>query len=160
LRPLAQAVHARAAVTEFQEVSEAIALATRQPAFRMTLLSWFAAVTLLLAAIGVYGLVSQAVNQRVREIAIRLAIGAKPASVIGEVTRRAAVIGATGLAIGAAAAFLLGNTLQALLFGVQPRDALSFLAAGVALLTTTALAAVVPALRITRVDPARALRAD
>lgn len=89
VRTAALSVSPRAAVTEVRTVSEMIREATRQPAFRTTLLFSFAAVSLLIAAIGVYGLVSQAVTQRVREIAIRLALGAEPAGIIGIITRRA-----------------------------------------------------------------------
>jgi predicted permease len=160
VRHAASSVSQRTAVTEFRPASEMIAEATRQPAFRMTLLVWFAAASLLLAAIGVYGLVSQAVAQRLREIAIRLALGAEPAAVIGTITRRAFVAGVTGLLTGGLAAFMLGNTLETLLYGVQPRDAVSFAAAGATLLAVAAVGAFVPAFRATRIDPAKVLRAD
>jgi predicted lysophospholipase L1 biosynthesis ABC-type transport system permease subunit len=154
----AQSANARVAVTELRRVSDSIAEATKQPAFRMTLLLWFAGVGLLLAAIGVYGLVSQSVTQRLREVAIRLALGAEPARIVAVITRRAIAIAIGGLAVGAAASLALGRTFEALLYGVRPRDLMSFLAAAGALTAVTAVAAMVPAVRATRVDPMQVLR--
>ena len=160
VRDAALSVNPRAAVTEFGTVSAMIAEATKQPSFRMTLLSWFAAISLLLAAIGVWGLVSQAVNQRLLEVAIRLALGATAADVLVTVTRQALVVAAAGLAIGVFAALMLGDVLEALLYGVRPRDVMSFVSAAVTLLAVTAVAAFIPAFRVTRVDPIKSLRAD
>src|SRR6185295_17031928 len=114
-------VNPRAAVTEVRRVAEMVREATRQPAFRMTLLFWFAALSSLLAAIGMYGLVSQSVTQRLREIAVRLALGAERAAVVRTIIRRPLAAAAAGLAIGAVAAFMLGRALEAMLYGVRPR---------------------------------------
>jgi len=126
----------------------------------MTLLLLFAAISLLLAAIGVYGLVSQAVTQRLREVAIRLALGAEPAGLVAAVARRALAAALAGLAVGAALSLMLGRTREALLYGVRPRDLASFFTAAAALLAVTAVAAVIPALRATHVDPMQVLRGD
>ena len=115
VRTAALSINSRAVVTEIRRAPDMIAEATRQPAFRTTLLFWFAAVSLLLAAIGVYGLVSQAVTQRLRELAIRLALGAEPLGLAATVTRRALAAAVAGLVIGAVAALVLGHTLKALL---------------------------------------------
>ena len=160
VRNAVASVSPRASVTELRSVSEMIAAATKQPALRMTLLVFFAAVSLLLAAIGVYGLVSQAVTQRIREVAIRLALGAEPAGLVATVARRALTAALVGLAVGVAASLVLGRTLEALLYGVRPRDLASFFTAAAALLAVTAAAAVIPALRATRVDPMQVLRGD
>jgi putative ABC transport system permease protein len=154
------AVSPHAALTELRTVSDMIGEATRQPAFRMTLLFWFAAASVLLAGIGVYGLVSQAVTQRIRELAIRSALGAGPAQLVAAIVFRALATAAAGLVIGGVGALTLGRTLEAVLYGVRPRDVLSFISAGAVLLAVTAIAALVPALRATRVDPATVLRAD
>jgi len=143
----------RAAVIEFRRVPDLVAEATRQPTFRMTLLLWFGAVSLLLAAIGVYGVVSQAVSLRLREIAIRLALGAEPLALVAALARHAIVVASAGLAIGAAAALMLGQTLQSLLYGVRARDAASLAGAGVLLLAVTIVAASLPAIRAIRRDP-------
>lgn len=167
-RPLAMAevrdaiisVTPRAAVTELRTVSDMIGAATRQPAFRMTLLLWFAAASLLLAGIGMYGLVSQAVTQRLRELAIRLALGAGPAQLVAAIVGRALATAVAGLIIGGASALALGRSLEAVLYGVRPRDAVSFIGAGAMLIAVTAIAALVPALRAIRVDPVAILRGD
>src|SRR5262249_44820127 len=127
--------------------------ATTHPTFRMPFLLWCGAVSLPLAAFGVYGLVSQAVSLRLREIAIRLALGAEPLALVAALARHAIVAASAGLAIGAAAALMLGQTLQSLLYGVRARDAASLAGAGVLLLAVTLLAACLPAIRAIRRDP-------
>ena len=160
IRNAALSIDPRASVTDLRTVSDLVAEATRLPAFRMRLLFSIAGLSLLLSAIGVYGLVAQAATQRVREIAIRLALGADAAGVIAVIARRALVAGIAGLALGALGASMLGHTLRALLYGVRPGDAVSFAVAALALLGVTAVAAIIPALRATRVDPASVLRAE
>src|SRR6185503_1796174 len=160
VRDAAHLVSSRAQVTEMQRVTDAIGVATRQPALRMTLLFGFSMASLFLAAIGVYGVVSQAVAYRLREVAIRVAIGASPLGIITTMTRGAVVTGIAGLGVGLVAAFTLSSTLEALLYGVRPRDVLSFAVASAALLLVTLLAAVIPAWRAVRVDPASLLRAE
>jgi len=160
VRDAARVVNSRAAVTEMQRVTDAIGIATRQPALRMRLLFAFSLVSLVLAAIGVYGIVSQAVAYRLREVAIRIAVGAAPLGVITMLTRGVFVTGLAGLGFGVVAALMLSNTLEALLYGVQSRDLLSFVVAGLSLLVVTLFAAVIPALRAVRVDPVSVLRAE
>jgi putative ABC transport system permease protein len=160
VRDAVVSINSRAAVTEFRSVPDMIADATKQPSFRMTLLSSFAAISLLLSAMGVYGLVSQSVNQRLREVAIRLALGARTADVLFTVTYRALLVGVAGIAVGAFAAFMFSDSLKALLYGVQPHDVMSFTAAAGALLVVTTAAAFVPAFRAIRVDPVTILRAE
>jgi len=92
-----------------------ISEATRQPAFRMTLLLAFGVISLLLAAIGTYAVVSQTVTQGVRDIAIRLALGAEPASLVGMIVRRAVIAAVAGVLIGASVALLVGNAIEAAL---------------------------------------------
>jgi predicted permease len=160
VRSASASVSSRAAITELQRVSDAIGIATRQPALRMRLLFAFSIVSLLLAAIGVYGIVSQAVAYRRREVAIRIAVGAAPVGIIATVTRRVLVTAVAGLVTGVVAAFMLSSTLEVILYGVRSRDLFSFVAAGVALLGVTAIAALIPARRAIRVDPVTVLRAD
>jgi hypothetical protein len=159
VRDAAFAAGSRAAVTELQPVRELVAQATKQPTFRMTLLLWFCGASLLLAAIGVYGLVAQAVAERRREIAIRIALGARPRTLIAAFVRSALVAGLAGLAIGAALAMMLARVLESLLFGVRSGDAASFAAAGVLLLVVVGCAAWLPAQRATRIDALHILRA-
>ena len=158
IRDAALAAGPRAAVIDFQRVPDMVAVSTRQPTFRMTLLLWFCGASLLLAAIGVYGLVTQAVTERMREIAIRIALGAHPRVVMTTFVRRALAAGVAGLAIGIGVALMLAQTLQSLLYGVRMGDTASLMVAGVLLLAVTGVAAWVPALRATRVDAVNVLR--
>jgi predicted permease len=128
--------------------------------FSLALMSGFAGLTLLLAAIGLYGALAQSVAARTRDIGVRLAIGAGPARVfrlvVGEGLR---VVGA-GLAIGAALAIVLSRRVEDLLFGVAPLDAVTYAAIAVVLAAVGLTASVLPALRASRVDPVTALRAE
>jgi ABC-type antimicrobial peptide transport system permease subunit len=120
----------------------------------------FAGAAALLAAIGLYGVLSYSVSQRVREIGIRMALGAAATDTVGRVLREGLALTGVGLVLGLGAAVVLGRTAQSLLFGVQPIDLVSMAAAGMLLLAVTSLACVVPATRATRVAPADALRQD
>ncbi len=128
--------------------------------FSTMLLSAFGVIALLLAAIGVYGLISHGVSQRTQEIGIRMALGARAGDVLAMVVRHGAALAGAGLLLGLAAALALTRLLTDLLFRVSPTDPPTF-AAGVCVLTAVAiLAAALPARRASRVDPAVALRND
>ena len=127
----------------------------------MTLLAVFAAVALVLAAIGIFGVLSYAVAQRTREIGIRMALGAHAGTVLALVVREALVMAVVGVAIGTAAAYLLTEWLVAsLLFNTSPHDPVTFVLVAAMLATVSMAAAYVPARRATRVDPIVALRAE
>jgi predicted permease len=158
LRQALGAVSSRAHVTEVRRASELVAVATRQPAFRMMLLLAFAAASLGLAAIGIYALVLQTVTQRLPEVAVRLALGARAAGVAASLARSALVVGLVGLAAGAIGAAMLGRLWESMLYGVRSTDAPVLAVAGGLLLGVTTLAALVPAFRATRIDPVRFLR--
>ncbi|HEY2013211.1 MAG TPA: ABC transporter permease [Bryobacteraceae bacterium] len=126
----------------------------------MTLLSIFAAVALILAIIGLYGVLSYMVLQRSREIAVRVAMGARPAQVVGMIAARGLSLTAGGLAIGTVGALATSRLIRTLLFHVPARDPWTLSSAAL-LLTSVALAAcLVPARRASRIDPALALRND
>jgi ABC-type antimicrobial peptide transport system permease subunit len=126
----------------------------------MWVMSVFGACALLLAAIGIYGLMAYAVGQRTQEIGIRIALGAQVAQVRKMVVVQGMALALIGIAIGLAAAFGLSQLITAFLFGVTARDPLVFVAMPV-ILTAVALAAVwIPARRASRVDPLIALRAE
>jgi ABC-type antimicrobial peptide transport system permease subunit len=121
-------------------------------------LAAFAAVAFLLAGLGIHGLLAFTINARVREIGVRIALGARPASIVGLVMRRTAWWAAAGIAVGTVAALAAGRTLESLLAGVPPGDAPT-LAGAVLLALGMALAgSLLPALRAIRVDPLVALR--
>jgi predicted permease len=136
-------------------VSEAIA----QPRFRTAVLFVMAGLALLLAAIGVYGVMSYAVSQRTTEIGVRLALGATDGWVIGMIVREGLMLGVTGTAGGMVGAWALTRTLARFLFGVTPMDSLSLAGAMTALIVITVLASYVPARRAALVNPVAALRA-
>ena len=125
-----------------------------------TLAGFFGAVALLLAMIGLYGVLSYLVTHRQAEFGIRMALGATPGSIRRLVMRDVIVVVTAGIAAGLAAAFVAVALLRNMLFGVEPRDAAT-IATAVCLLSVTALAAgYLPARRATRVDPMIALRSE
>jgi ABC-type antimicrobial peptide transport system permease subunit len=126
----------------------------------LLILGCFAAVALVLAAVGVYGVVSSSVSRRTREIGVRMALGARPADVLRAVLREGAFVIGLGTGGGALAALGLTRFARSLLFGVSPVDPLTF-GATTAVLAATALAAcALPARRAARLDPVRALRTE
>lgn len=120
----------------------------------------FAAVALLLAALGLYGVLSHAVTLQRREIGIRMALGASVGDVLGHIAAGASVMILMGLALGLAGAFAVTGMTRNLLFGVSPLDLASFAAAGATMLAVGLVAASLPAMRAARVDPATSLRAE
>jgi len=144
----------------FVTLDELASTATARPRFRTTLVAAFAAMALLLAMVGVFGVLAYSVQQRWREFAVRIALGASPQGVLRLVMGGVARVVGIGTAIGLAAAAGLGQFISAFLFGVQPLDPVTFAAVAVGLSLTAAVAAAGPALRATRVDPACAFRND
>ena len=132
----------------------------QQPRFSMLLLVLFASVALLLASVGIFGVISYNVTQRTSEIGIRIALGAKRRTVVGLVVRQAMVMTAAGVAIGMLLALWGGRSLNAMLYGVGPRDPLVLGGVSVFLLVVAAGAALAPAVRAARIDPMIAMRND
>jgi putative ABC transport system permease protein len=126
--------------------------------FNSLLLAIFAGLALVLAAIGIYGVIAYSVVQRTREIGIRMALGADRANVLRLILRQGAKIGMLGLVIGTIAAYLSTRALSSMLYGVDPHDPLIFAAIAVSLFVVVVLASYIPARRATRVDPLIALR--
>jgi ABC-type antimicrobial peptide transport system permease subunit len=131
-----------------------------QPRFTTTLSGTFALVALLLAAVGVYGVLSYSVAQRMQEIGLRMAIGARRAQIVAMVLRGGLSWALAGIAIGLIGAFAISRVLGTLLFEVKPRDPITYATAGVMLAAIAAIACCIPAARATRIDPVIALRAD
>jgi putative ABC transport system permease protein len=128
--------------------------------FTAALLALFGVCALLLTAIGIYGVTAQWAGQRVREIGIRMALGARPAQIGTMVARQSAVLLACGIAAGVAASVPLTRLLRSQLFGVSALDALTYLAACASLAAVTLAAACIPARRAAKIDPMEALRAE
>jgi predicted permease len=133
---------------------------TAERRFVMLLLGGFAAMALLLAAVGIYGTVSQAVTQRTAEIGLRMALGASPAAALSLVFRYGLRLTLAGIAVGAVTAIALTRLMTKLLFEVRPLDPPAFAAAAITLMAFALLACYLPARRATRVDPLTALRQD
>jgi putative ABC transport system permease protein len=129
-----------------------------QPRFRTTLVGVFAALALVLAAVGLYGLVSYSVTQRTREFGIRVALGARPGQILLPVLREGVGLAAAGVLIGLAGALALTRVLARFLFGIGATDPVTFAVVAVVLLAVTALASYLPSRRAARVDPVIALR--
>jgi putative ABC transport system permease protein len=139
---------------------DAVAQSVAVPRFNMLLLSAFAALALVLSAIGIYGVIAYSVAQRTREIGVRMAIGAARLDVLRLVLKEAAMLAAVGVALGLAAAALLSQLMTRLLFGISARDPLTFALGGGILVVVALSASCIPALRATRVDAVAALRAE
>ena len=148
------------AAGEIRTFDHYVARSIATPRFTAILRGAFAALALLLAGFGLYGVMAYSVAQRRREIGIRMALGAQAADVRSLVVSRALRLGAAGLTIGIAGALAVTRVLDSLLFGVSASDPLTFAAVSAALITVLLLATYLPARRATRVDPIVALRAD
>jgi putative ABC transport system permease protein len=131
-----------------------------QPRLNTILLTLFAGVALLIAAVGIYGVLAYSVNQRTQEIGVRLALGAQPGNVLRLVIGEGLIIGAAGTGIGLLGGFGFGRALSSLLYGVSVHDVATFGEVGLVLLTVTLAACAIPARRAARVDPLVALRHD
>jgi len=160
---------ARAAVKAFdpdqiiwrtQTLDQLLSTSVAPRRFNMFLLGIFAAVALVLAAVGLYGVMSYSVSWRTHEIGIRMALGAKRANVLRLVVRQGMTMALIGLAIGLVGAFSLSRVLKSLLYGVSSTDPLTFAIVSVVLLAVALLACLLPARRATRVDPLVALRTE
>ena len=126
----------------------------------MQLMAAFAVLALVLAAVGVYGVMAYSVAARTSEIGVRVALGAQPGNVFGMIVRQGLGSAFAGLTIGLLGAAALGRVLTKLLYGVAPTDAPTFIGVAVVLLAVTLAACVVPAWRAVRVDPLEALRSE
>ena len=146
------------AVFAVEPLDRTLSRSVAERRFAMLLVGLFAALALALGAIGVHGVLSYDVARRMREIGIRMALGAERASVLRLIVGQALVLVAIGVLAGGAGAFVLTRTLSTLLFGVTPHDPATFAAAAGVLTIVALAAAAVPAWRAARVDPATALR--
>jgi putative ABC transport system permease protein len=145
-------------VSDIRAMDEVVLRSTSRERFHMLLMSVFGGASLLLAAIGIYGLMAYSVEQRTQEIGIRMALGAERSDVRGMVMRQGMIFAITGVVLGVAAAFALAKNIASFLFGVKPWDPFVFVTIPVVLTATAVVAVWWPARRATKVDPATALR--
>ncbi|HEX2099798.1 MAG TPA: ADOP family duplicated permease, partial [Candidatus Synoicihabitans sp.] len=143
-----------------QTLEELVRASVSERRLTLVLLALFAAAALVLAAIGIYGVIAYAVTQGTREFGIRLALGASPRDVLTLILRQGLTLVMVGVALGLAGALSLGRLLAALLYEVKPTDAVTLTGVSAVLLLTALLAAWLPARRAARVDPMVALRAE
>ncbi len=164
LRPaLAAAVHdvdGGVPLPRLRSMDSVVEAASADAAFLMLLFGLFAALALVLAAVGIYGVTAQAVRRRVPELGVRLALGARSGEVVRLVLVRALVLAGTGVVVGAVVALVGAGVLESLLYQTPPRDRLAFIVAPALLLGVALVAAWVPARRAARVDPVRSLWAE
>jgi len=145
-------------LSDVRSMNERLVSATAAPRLLMAVLTTFAAITGLLAAIGVYGLMAWTVNERRRELAIRLALGAQPRSLAGLVTGHGLLLAATGVVIGLLGAQLARGPLQTVLFDTTTTDIGAMASAVIVLIASAALACLAPARRAARVAPIEGLK--
>jgi len=145
-------------VAHIRSMDEIVVLTTSRERFNMLLLSVFGASALLMAAIGIYGLMAYSVQQRTQELGVRMALGAQAANIRNMVVRQGMVLAGIGLVIGVGGAFWLTRFLTGFLFGVKKWDPTAFILTPVLLCAVALIAVWVPARRATRVDPMSALR--
>jgi predicted lysophospholipase L1 biosynthesis ABC-type transport system permease subunit len=147
-------------VYDVRTMNDVLERSTLQRWLSALLLAVFAAMSLLLTTVGVYGVIAYGVTQQIREFGIRMALGAARSDVTRLVLRRGATLAVGGTLIGLAAAAFLARAMSGLLYGVKPNDPLSFVAAPVLLVGVALIASYLPARRAASVDPAITLRGD
>ncbi len=147
-------------VANIDSMENIVAGAVARQRFSMLLLAVFAGLALVLAAVGIYGVMSYSVAQQTREIGIRIALGAKRSNVLGMTLGQGLKLVGAGLVVGLIGALILTRVMSSLLFGISATDPLTFLSISLALIAVATLASYLPALRATKVDPMIALRAQ
>jgi len=160
---VANAVHALdkdQSVADIQTLDQVVSASLAQPRFNTLLVAAFAALALLLGAVGIYGVISYAVAMRTREIGIRTALGATRLDLLRLVVQHGMSLALTGAVIGMVGAVILAHLMSGLLYGVKPSDPPTFFAVFVILVGVALVASYIPARRATKVDPIVALRQE
>jgi ABC-type antimicrobial peptide transport system permease subunit len=145
-------------ITSVRPMTGVMAESLAAQRFNLLLLSLFAAIALLLAAAGVYGVIAYSVSQRTQEIGLRLALGAQSRDVLKLILQQGLWLAVTGIALGLLAAFILTRWMTSLIFGVDARDPITFAVLALVLAAVALLASYLPARRAARTDPLVALR--
>ena len=161
--PIVAQIHAvdpNVVVYEVRTMQERLYASLARQRFAMTLLSSFALFAMLLAAMGVYGVVSYLVSQNTHEISIRLTLGAQTSSVLGMVVQQGLTLAGAGIVAGLIGAIALTRVMTSLLFGVSALDAITYISVVLILALAALGATVIPASRVIRVDPAVALHQE
>jgi putative ABC transport system permease protein len=160
IRGILRELNPSLALADVRTMDEVVSRSVAQRRLTMTMLATFAGAALLLAAVGIYGVIAYSVTQRTQEIGIRVALGAQRSDVMRMVVGQAALLAGAGIAAGAAGAFALTRWMADLLFDVQPFDPVTFGAVAGLLVAVALVASYIPGRRATRVDPVVALRSQ
>ncbi len=158
IRNQVRAIEPNEAVNQVVRMDELLSNSVAWRRFQMLLLGVFAAVALVIATVGIYGVISYAVSQQKHEIGIRMALGAQASDVLRMVIWRGMSLALIGVALGLAAAFALTRVMKNLLFEVSPTDPMTFMLIALLLIVVALIASYIPARRATKVDPLQALR--
>lgn len=153
-------VDSQTAVSNVQTLAEARADSVASPRVTASLLAIFAGLALLIAAAGIGGIMALTVSQRVREIGIRMALGAQPSKIMGMILGQGLLLSTLGVGIGAAGAFFLTGLVKSMLFEVEPTDPVTFAAVALVLIGAALIASFLPARRAAAIDPMIALRSE
>lgn len=147
-------------VTEVRTMEQVVSEANARPRFTLILLAAFAGMALVLAAVGIYGVMTYAVSRRLHEIGVRLALGAEPVSVVWMVVREGMSVALFGATVGIAGALFLTRSMSGFLYGVRAADPLTFVGVSLTLMAAALVATYLPARKASRTDPLLALRAE
>jgi predicted permease len=160
VRGQVQSVDPTLPVFSAEMLSDVVSASLDQRRFSLEIVGLFALTALVLASIGIYGVISYLVNERTREIGIRLALGAERKNILQMILRLGLALAITGAAIGLAGALIVSRLMGSVLYGVKPTDPITFAAAAVIFITVALLACYLPARRAMKVDPMVALHCD
>jgi ABC-type antimicrobial peptide transport system permease subunit len=147
-------------ISDVQTLEEIVESKTAARTVQVRVLGIFAGIAFLLASVGIHGLLSFAVSQRVREIGVRMALGAATADILRMVLRNGVWVAAAGVLPGLALAYVAARSMQAILAGIDPGDTLTFLSAAGLCAVMTLLGCFLPALRAVKIDPMKAIRTE
>jgi predicted permease len=160
VRALVKRFDSEVPVFDYETFGTTVRVMSEQPRFEAALVSSFAAIALMLSALGLYAVLSYVVAERMRELALRMAFGASRTNILGMVMTRALLLGILGILIGAFASLVAASLVGSFLFHVQPLDPSTFLVVALVLLMVSVVAALAPALRAAGVNPMRTLREE
>jgi putative ABC transport system permease protein len=158
IRAVIRGIDKNLPVTDIAPLPDVLNASVAQPRFRTFLLGLFGAIALILAAVGIFGVISYSVSRRTHELGIRMVLGAQPVSVLSMILRETLVLTLTGIAVGVPCAVATARLITHLLFKVTPYDPVTLALVPFALLAVAALASYIPARRAMKVDPMVALR--
>jgi ABC-type antimicrobial peptide transport system permease subunit len=159
LRSVVQEQAPTVALDSVMTMEDRVMMSLEKPRLYAVVLAWFGAFALLIAGVGLFGVLSSSVAHRTREIGVRSALGAQTRDIVALVSRQVLWIVGVGLLLGSAAALAGVRFLSAFLYGISPHDTLTFVTVPFVILTVAAVACLVPARRAAKVDPLTALRA-